>query len=145
MHIITLSREFGSGGRELGKRLSEILGWNYYDREIITEIAARSGMDPQYVASALAQGIPGSYPIATGCTFSASPVPQNTAALLSLQHMVVREIAAQGRDCVIVGRDADVILRSHHPFLYSPQSFSATPSAARRRSVTITARKTRRN
>lgn len=35
MKIITVSREFGSGGRELGKRLSDCLGWPYYDREII--------------------------------------------------------------------------------------------------------------
>ena len=39
--IITISREFGSGGRELGKRLAEQLGFNYFDREIITEIASK--------------------------------------------------------------------------------------------------------
>lgn len=40
--IITLGREFGSGGRELGRRLSEKLGIAYYDQEIITEIAKRT-------------------------------------------------------------------------------------------------------
>lgn len=39
MKIITISREFGSGGREIGKRISDILNMNYYDREILTAIA----------------------------------------------------------------------------------------------------------
>ena len=45
--IITISREFGSGGRELGRRLSEILGIAYYDQEIITEIANRTKLAEQ--------------------------------------------------------------------------------------------------
>ena len=51
--IITISREFGSGGRELGKRLSELLGYDYYDREIITAIADRQKIDPGYVERTL--------------------------------------------------------------------------------------------
>ena len=42
--IITVSRQFGSGGREVGKRLAEALGVAYYDREIITAVAQRSGL-----------------------------------------------------------------------------------------------------
>ena len=42
--IITIGREFGSGGRELGRRLSEDLGFAYYDQEIISEIAKRTSM-----------------------------------------------------------------------------------------------------
>ncbi len=53
MKIITISREFGSGGRELGKRMADILGFDYYDREIITEIAKRQQMDEHYVESVL--------------------------------------------------------------------------------------------
>ena len=49
MRIITISREFGSGGRELGKRLADILDFDYYDREIITAIAEKKGLDPNYV------------------------------------------------------------------------------------------------
>ena len=41
--LITISREFGSGGRELGRRLSELLNIAYYDQEIITEISRRAG------------------------------------------------------------------------------------------------------
>ena len=43
MRIITISREFGSGGRELGKRMADELGFAYYDREIITAIAQKKG------------------------------------------------------------------------------------------------------
>jgi len=56
MQLITISREFGSGGRELGKRLADILGWDYYDREIILSIAQQKGMDEKYVEDALQGG-----------------------------------------------------------------------------------------
>ena len=47
--IITIGREFGSGGRELGKRLAEELNIAYYDKEILTAIANKSGMAEEYV------------------------------------------------------------------------------------------------
>ena len=53
MRIITISREYGSGGRELGQRLAEILGYDYYDWEIITAIAAKSGLDEKYIEQIL--------------------------------------------------------------------------------------------
>ena len=46
MNVVTISREFGSGGREFGKRLAERLGYVYYDREIEENIAKRMDMDP---------------------------------------------------------------------------------------------------
>ena len=54
MRIITISRQFGSGGRELGKRLAEKLGWDYYDRQIIDRLAAEQGLEPDYVKKVLA-------------------------------------------------------------------------------------------
>ena len=53
MRIITVSRQFGSGGRELGKRLADLLGWDYYDREIIQALADEQGLDPEYVHKVL--------------------------------------------------------------------------------------------
>ena len=55
--IITVSREFGSGGRELGKRLADALDYAYYDREIVTTLAAETGMDPNYLDRKLDQGL----------------------------------------------------------------------------------------
>ena len=49
MNVITISREFGSGGRELGKRMADILGYAYYDREIISRIADEQGLDIAFV------------------------------------------------------------------------------------------------
>ena len=45
MRIITISREFGSGGRELGKRLADALGFAYYDREIVSSIVEKCNLD----------------------------------------------------------------------------------------------------
>ena len=53
MNIITISREFASGGRELGKRLADLLEYDYYDSEIISAVAQKSGMDAGYVARTL--------------------------------------------------------------------------------------------
>ena len=53
--IITISREFGSGGRELGKRMADLLGFAYIDREIISEIAEQYELSESYVADTLAK------------------------------------------------------------------------------------------
>ena len=55
--IITISREFGSGGRELGKRLAEKLNFAYYDREIITEISKKMGVTEEYAQKLSERGI----------------------------------------------------------------------------------------
>ena len=51
--IITVSREFGSGGRELAKQLAEKLGFQYYDKEIITEMVKNSNFDEGYLENAV--------------------------------------------------------------------------------------------
>ena len=53
MKIITISREFGSGGREVGKRLADALGFDYYDKEILTAIARETGLNEDYVEKTL--------------------------------------------------------------------------------------------
>ena len=54
MRIITISRQFGSGGRELGKRLADRLNWDYYDREIIEALARERSPEPGMTALSLA-------------------------------------------------------------------------------------------
>jgi cytidylate kinase len=117
MKIITVSREFGSGGRELGKRLAEELGFDYYDREIITSIAKNSGLDEGYVEATLNSGGWQSIPLTFGNSFLSIPVFQASKTNLLLeQKKVLESIAASGRDAVIVGRNADVILEKYKPF-----------------------------
>ena len=53
MRLITINREFGSGGRELAKRLSDELGMAYYDKEIVKEISKRMEMDEHYIETTL--------------------------------------------------------------------------------------------
>ena len=123
MKIVTVSREFGSGGRELGKRLADELGFAYYDREIITAIAEQNQFHEGYVENVLDNGAFSSYPITFGRTFSAPVLlQQNATAILVAQQKILRELAAKGQDCVIVGRCADVILKEYQPlniFVYA--------------------------
>ncbi len=117
MRIITISRQFGSGGRELGKRLAEHLGWDYYDREIIDRLAAEQGLDADYVKKALANH--GWHNIQLTYRSSFSHVlfdPGIKTELLIREREILRDIAALGNDCVIIGRDADVILEDCRPF-----------------------------
>ena len=117
MNIITISREFGSGGRELGKRLADLTGWDYYDSEIIAAVARNSGMDAGYVESALADHGWQNHPITfRGTLGSAAYLQASRINLLLEQKKVIEGIAALGKDCVIVGRNADVILSGYHPF-----------------------------
>ena len=116
MGIITIGREFGSGGRELGHRLAEELGYEYYDKEIVDVIAKKSELDENYVAYALDGGMFRNFPIHFGRTFSYSPtLMANETKLISEQNKLLKELAAKG-NCVIVGRAADVILRDYNPF-----------------------------
>ena len=116
MMIITISREFGSGGRELGKRLADQLGFDYYDREIIASIAGRSGMDESYVENALENQVWKNVPISFGRSFGIGSIGMVSTTLLLEQTRVLEEIAKMGRNCVIVGRNADIILSKYKPF-----------------------------
>lgn len=117
MNIITIGRQFGSGGRELGKRLADSLGYDYYDREIITAIAETSGMNAAYVEKALDSSDWRNYNFTFMHSFSMESVMQSEKVkLLSEQRHVIDGIAAAGKDCVIVGRNADILLERYHPF-----------------------------
>lgn len=117
MKIITISREFGSGGRELGKRLADYLGYDYYDREIITKIAENSGMDRNYVENTLSNHGWKNQRITFRGTLGLSSYAQSSQVQLLLQQKkVIEEIASFNKDCVIVGRNADIILKEYEPF-----------------------------
>ena len=116
MKIITISREFGSGGRELGKRLADHLGYDYYDKEIITSIASNKGMDEDYVERAMEHSSWQNLPLTFHQTFVGMPMDTTHTDLLLEQKHVIEEIAKLGKDCVIVGRNADILLRYYKPF-----------------------------
>lgn len=116
MKIITISREFGSGGRELGKRLADMLGYDYYDKEIITSIASNKGMDEDYVERAMEHSSWQNIPLTFHQTIVGMPMDTTHTDLLLEQKRVIEDIAKAGKDCVIVGRNADILLRHYHPF-----------------------------
>lgn len=117
MKIITISRQFGSGGRELGKRMADVLGWDYYDRQIIEQLSKENGLDPKYVSHVLNNHEWNTIPMTYRSSFSASRAADSSRAqLLIRQRQIIEEIAEAGNDCIIVGRDADIILRDYHPF-----------------------------
>ncbi len=122
MNIITISREFGSGGRELGKRIADLLGYSYYDREIISKLAEKHNFDEKFVENVLEGGQPFIMPITYGRTFSYTDATgQQAIQLLSSQYRLLREFAEKG-NCVIVGRCANVILEEFNPlniFVYA--------------------------
>lgn len=123
MKIITISREFGSGGREIGKRLADALGFQYYDREIISAVAQKSSLNEDYVEKTMEKGLPRSFPLSFGRTFSFPDVAQqNYSKMLILQQQYITGLAEKGEDFVIVGRGADVILEEYKPlnlFVYA--------------------------
>lgn len=117
MRIITISRQFGSGGRELGKRLADILGWDYYDKEIIGQLADRHGLDEDYISGVLSSHAWRDAHITYRNSFNTvTPGSNMKVELLLSQKKIIEDIAKAGNDCVIVGRDADIILRDYNPF-----------------------------
>lgn len=117
MRIITISRQFGSGGRELGKRLSDVLGWDYYDKEIIEQLSAENGLNPDYVHSVLNKHEWRDMRLTYRNSFNTIiPEANMTTSLLIRQREIIEDIAKAGNDCIIVGRDADIILSEYKPF-----------------------------
>ena len=108
--IITISREFGSGGREIGKRLADELGLAYYDGEIITLIAKETGMSEEYIQNISEKGVyPYTYQFAKSF-LNSSPVQNSQIQVLVKQNEIIKKIAQKG-NCVIVGRAANAILK----------------------------------
>ena len=121
--IITIGREFGSGGRELGRRLSEILAIPYYDQEIISEISKRTSLSEQYVQAVVEHQPVFSFPIHIGRSFytPVNPLLEQNMKIYQEQARIIGEMAAKS-DCVIVGRCADYILKEYNPlriFVYA--------------------------
>ena len=112
--IITISRQFGSGGRTIGKRVAEELGFDYYDSEIIDHVAGETGFSRDYVA-ANSEYAPGKSVFSYSFEAASAPGVMNgmTTAdyLYSVQRKVILDIANKNKPCVIVGRCADHILR----------------------------------
>lgn len=114
--VITIGREFGSGGREIGEKLAKTLGIPFYDKELISLAAKESGMskeifeavDEQATNSLLYSMVVGAY--ALGSRVSTISEMSLNDKLFLIQSNIIKKIAQRGA-CVIVGRCADYVLR----------------------------------
>lgn len=116
--IITISREFGSGGREIGKQLAKELDIPFYDKELLEMASKQSGIskelfaknDENYSSSFLFSLVMGNYHSAQDGRIS-TELPLNHKIFLA-QFEAIKKIGEEG-PCVIVGRCADYVLRSY--------------------------------
>lgn len=117
--IITIGREFGSGGREFGRRLAEELGYEYYDKEIITEISKQTSLSVEYVQEILEKKPHNLYPITIGQSFRYTNNYQmnQIQTIFKAQCDIIKSLAEKS-SCVIVGRCADYILAEYNPYKF---------------------------
>lgn len=111
--VITISRQFGSGGRSIAKKVAEELGFNYYDKEIIDHVSVETGFCEEYIAER-GEHAPGTSILSYGFQPAGIPNVMNGLSpadyLWSIQRQVILKIAQEDAPCVIVGRCSDYIL-----------------------------------
>ena len=116
-HVIALGRQFGSGGREIGRKLSESLGFAYYDRELLKLAAERAEVGEELFAD---KDEKAGNPWLFKAFYQGGPkVKQGQSAedvLFQMQSEIIRELAEK-EDCIIVGRCADYILEDRDDVL----------------------------
>lgn len=119
MKIITISREYGSGGRIIGQEMAKLLKYEFYDRSIILDIAKDLNLSEKEVYDLTEEN---------KATFLQLPfenytgMDRHSVDVLRAQRQVLLQIAEQGKDCIIIGRSADAILRDDDPlkiFVYA--------------------------
>ncbi|MCR5481385.1 MAG: cytidylate kinase-like family protein [Clostridia bacterium] len=106
MNIITISREYGAGGHSIGERVAKKLGFDFYDQEIIKEIAEKAGLTTDQVEEE------GTLTLADTLIRNITPISYDQKnTIFEYQCEVIKEIASKG-PCVILGRCSDAILRN---------------------------------
>lgn len=122
--VITISREYGSGGHLIGERIAKDLGIKFYDKELIKLVAQESGLSEEFI-SEKEQHMPSSLLYQMIMQDYEAPIEKSISpddALFVAQSRVIRRLASEG-PCVIVGRCADYILRDMstciHIFLHA--------------------------
>ncbi len=113
--IITISREFGSGGRFIGEEVAKKLGIAYYDKNIINQIAEESGLSPEYIQES-AELSPKKGLLAYALAGRDITGKSVEDIVYEAQRKVILELAEK-EDCVIIGRNADFILRDREDVL----------------------------
>lgn len=119
--IITISREFGSGGRTIGRQVAEKLGIAYYDKELIEKIAENTGFSQSFI-SEYGEHAPGKNVFSYSFLGRTANGMSMQDYIWTEQRKIIKELAEK-EPCVIVGRCADFILRNRkdclHVFIHS--------------------------
>ena len=113
--IITISREFGSGGRFIGEEVAKKLGIAYYDKDIINQIAEESGLSPDYIQES-AELFPKKGILAYALAGRDITGKSVEDMVYEVQRKVILELAEK-EPCVIIGRNADFILKDRDDVL----------------------------
>ena len=113
--IITISREFGSGGRFIGEEVAKKLGIAYYDKNIISEIAEKSGLSPEYIQES-AELSPKKGLLAYALAGRGITGKSVEDMVYKAQRKVILDLAEK-EPCVIIGRNADYILKDRDDVL----------------------------
>ena len=142
MPLITISRQFGSGGSEIAERVAQALDWHLYDNAVVNEVAKRLGMQPaevsareervpslpERIASAMALGMPEVMP-----TVADLPLQPNEDRISEMTKRVMEEAVLAG-PAVLVGRGAQSLLASRadalHVFCYAPPEALASSAVS---------------
>lgn len=130
-NVITISRQFGSGGRTVGHLIAEKLGIPFYDKELVEHVALESGFAPKFVEEH-GEHAPGKSLLSYAFAPQGVPGVMNglsTADFLwNIQCGAILQLAEKG-PCVIVGRNADYILKDRqdvfHAFIHADIDFRA--------------------
>lgn len=105
--VVTITREFGSGGRTIAKKLAEELGYDYYDYELVQKIAQESGFAEGFIEEFGEEVSTGGFFSFFGNNWGALNINDQ---LYFVERKVILELAEKG-NCIIVGRCADYILK----------------------------------
>ena len=132
MPIVTISRQYGSGGSEVAERVATALGWHLYDNAMVTEVARRLGLSieevsareervpslPERIATAMALGVPEVMP-----TVADLAMQPSEERIVEMTKLVIEEAVLAG-PAVLVGRGAQSMLAARtdalHVFCYAP-------------------------
>ena len=117
-YVITIGRQYGSGGREIGRLVADALGIKYYDKELLMESSKASGVKPE-VFEAADERTPSffsniwSFNLGFNtCSYLLGSSPISDEKIYAAQSNVMKTLA-QNSSCLIVGRSADYVLRNH--------------------------------
>ena len=162
MPIVTISRQYGSGGSEVAERVARALGWPLYDNAMVDQVAARLGITPAEV-SAREERLPtlgerlsnamSLTPSEVMASIATTDVPPSEDRIVAMTQRVMEE-AVQAGNAVLVGRGAQCVLATRsdalHVYCYAPlealtayavSALALTPEDARRHVLEMNARR----